>query len=85
MFAHSHVLIIAKDAIFNSNLPENTWNSTLFPQKLTLVKLNLEVVWPQKDYWPLRDNICIHEAYIIEHSMSDVLCVPIFFGILKII
>ena len=29
MFAHSHVLIIAKDAIFNSNLPENTWNSTL--------------------------------------------------------
>ena len=24
MFAHSHVLIIAKDAIFNSNLPENT-------------------------------------------------------------
>ena len=80
MFAHSHVLIIAKDAIFNSNLPENTWNSTLFPQKLTLVKLNLEVVWPQKDYWPLRDNICIHEAYIIVHSsMSDVLCVPIFF------
>ena len=80
LLTHSHVLIIAKDAIFNSNLPENTWNSTLFPQKLTLVKLNLEVVWPQKDYWPLRDNICIHEAY-----MSDVLCVPIFFGILKII